>query len=801
MKRVQNSLRFIQVFTLCMVLVVSLVNILIPPRQAGAVSGSDFVAGRIIDDDVFTNPYSMSVGEIQSFLNSQMTSCDPWGVKASEYGGGSRAQYAASQGQPTPFTCLKDYYEVPKNSPGSGIPASNYGGNPIPTGAQSAAQLIYNAGVQYSISPKVLLVTLQKEQGLLSDEWPFRRQYLYAMGAHCPDSGPNGSANCDSNYAGFSLQIAESASLFRYYLDNMTQPWWPYKKVGLNYIQYHPNVGCGGTNVSIENKSTAGLYTYTPYQPNAAALNNMYGTGDGCSSYGNRNFWRMYNDWFGSTYGSYLLRSPENATVYLVSEDTKFPIADGNLLGALYTLGQVKFVSQQFLNSKTTGGLLQRLIRGPDGTIYFFDAGIKLPFTSCTMIEEYGLGSGCGNYANLSSQILSKLVTGPSMTAYFGTNNGKNFYIDNAQKHEVFDQAALQANNLGGAFNVLTEPALYYLSYGAPVMRNNTVAQSRTTSAVCVYQNNACLTADPKLISQTILRTLPSARLDQGSMQQLSSSGTLTGFVRNVGNTDNYVLDKTGKARLTAPSEWSASFVVMSDSLLSQLGNSSQSVNNDLIKSESDGTVYFVDSQQKRAISAWDDLLRLNITPLVINTLSDTTVAAMTSGPMALGPGTMVKYPSDATVYVIDGTTGKIPVSSFGVTNDLGITPSIRTVSASTLDAYTTAASILSVKVTCNSKNYVGAKGKLYEVDTTAAEHYNFTYQTLDGMTCATLPKASTKLYRFLRSDNGTIYYVENGTKRAFRSWQNYLNQGGSASNTVWVSDITLRSLPDGSLI
>ncbi|MFZ1523014.1 MAG: hypothetical protein WAS94_03260, partial [Candidatus Saccharimonadales bacterium] len=39
----------------------------------------------------------------------------------------------------------------------------------------------------------------------------------------------------------------------------------------------------------------------TPYRPNQAALNNLYGTGDGCSAYGNRNFWRFYTDWFGST--------------------------------------------------------------------------------------------------------------------------------------------------------------------------------------------------------------------------------------------------------------------------------------------------------------------------------------------------------------------------------------------------------------------------------------------------------------------------------------------------------------------
>ena len=276
-----------------------------------AVTASDWRPGRIIDDTVFTDVNSMTAAEIQNFLNQRVGTsgngtpgqCDTNGVKTSELGGGNRAQYGISKNNPPPFTCLKDYYEVPKLNPGPGIPANNYGGAPIPAGAKSAANLIYDAAQAFRISPKVLLITIQKESAgpLITDDWPFRSQYTYAMGAHCPDSGPGGSANCDANYAGFSLQIRESAALMRYYLDNMTQPWWPYKKLGNNSIQFNPNTGCGSTNVFIESSATAALYTYTPYQPNLAALNNMYGTGDGCSAYGNRNFWRMYNDWFGTT--------------------------------------------------------------------------------------------------------------------------------------------------------------------------------------------------------------------------------------------------------------------------------------------------------------------------------------------------------------------------------------------------------------------------------------------------------------------------------------------------------------------
>jgi hypothetical protein len=67
----------------------------------------------------------------------------------------------------------------------------------------------------------------------------------------------------------------------------------------VNQIRYDTEVACGSSPVLIRNLATAGLYNYTPYQPNAAALANLYGTGDSCSAYGNRNTWRIWTDWFG----------------------------------------------------------------------------------------------------------------------------------------------------------------------------------------------------------------------------------------------------------------------------------------------------------------------------------------------------------------------------------------------------------------------------------------------------------------------------------------------------------------------
>ena len=294
--------------SIAIVTIISLCGLLFFTNRSEAVTANDWRAGNIVDDFVFTNSNDMTVADIQTFLNNINPNCDTYGTgRATERGRGdiTRAQYAASRGWTgPPYVCLKDYYEVPKYTPGDYIPANNFSGS-IPSGAVSAAQIIYDAAKRNNLSPKVILVKIATESAgpLTTDNWPLQSQYTYAMGSHCPDSGPGGSASCDRNYAGFSMQVESGAQLMRWYIDNMEKPWWTYKKpFATNSILWNVvQKGCGAGNVYISSKATAALYTYTPYQPNQAALNNMYGLGDGCSSYGNRNFWRVWSDWFGST--------------------------------------------------------------------------------------------------------------------------------------------------------------------------------------------------------------------------------------------------------------------------------------------------------------------------------------------------------------------------------------------------------------------------------------------------------------------------------------------------------------------
>ncbi len=259
------------------------------PTHAAPVAG--FNAGNIIDDSLFYNGNAMVASEVQSFLNQRLSSCR---IGKPPYMPGALSP--SGSGNIIANNCLKDFRQTTTSQPGDRY-CSAYAGAVNETGAQ----IIAKVGQACGISQKVLLVMLEKEQSLLTDDWPVTRQYNYAMGMNCPDSGPNNSANCDAESAGFSKQLYLGARQLKVYKGNPDS--FNYKPFRNNIIQWNPNPGCGTSQVYIENWATAALYIYTPYRPNQAALDAGWGTGDSCSSYGNRNFYNFYKQWFGSPAG------------------------------------------------------------------------------------------------------------------------------------------------------------------------------------------------------------------------------------------------------------------------------------------------------------------------------------------------------------------------------------------------------------------------------------------------------------------------------------------------------------------
>ena len=263
--------------------------------QTNAADLSNFKVGNIISDYTMGNYNSMSKEDIQNFLRSKV-SCSDYDLKKTNAGAyewewiNERDSTGVNYNYRIHFKYWTDngwYYTAANYHVEDGhyvcIADERFNG-------QSAADIIYEVAQNYHINPQVLLVLLQKEQGLITDQLPNSGQYRSATGYGCPDNDV-----CDSQYYGFKNQLENAASLFRSILDHGSR----YKPVGNNYIQFHPDASCGGSTVYIENNATAALYQYTPYQPNQPALDAGYGTGNYCSAYGNRNFYLYFADWFG----------------------------------------------------------------------------------------------------------------------------------------------------------------------------------------------------------------------------------------------------------------------------------------------------------------------------------------------------------------------------------------------------------------------------------------------------------------------------------------------------------------------
>jgi peptidoglycan hydrolase CwlO-like protein len=134
---------------------------------------------------------------------------------------------------------------------------ANYNGQ-----TKTAADIIWEAAQAWNISPRVILVTLEKEQSLLSMSSPEQKRYDWAMGCGVPDSGGH-----NMKYYGFGNQI-----------------WYGAKTLDANAKRWRPGMSIlvGTSNRVPTNSATFSFYRYTPH------------------IHGNFNFWILWWRYFGT---------------------------------------------------------------------------------------------------------------------------------------------------------------------------------------------------------------------------------------------------------------------------------------------------------------------------------------------------------------------------------------------------------------------------------------------------------------------------------------------------------------------
>lgn len=792
----------------CLALVVFAVCGLVGPvSKAGA---TPFNQNNIIDDSVYDDTTTMTAAQIDAFLNSFPSSC-------------LSTNNAFSAPRPTGYNPSQGYLY----------------GSPV-----SAGQVIYDAAQAYGLNPQVLLTTLQKEEGLVKGDGPYgcgalaisasagyactdtdtaSHTYIYTNGTDpgtlsTPLYYSNGVAvtrvdnTCvnSSLKAGFTEQVIRAAWLFKFgeqrsegnigwavikgnwnnsddpqtcYGGPMTQG--TYQRCPSGAAAYYDGyTTIDGVAVHMDNGATAALYWYTPH------------------FHGNQNFAALFETWFGPLVGSSLVRTVNNATVYLTSGTYKYPISDMGILNDFSPLGYIKYVSDDYVNSFTTGAVLTHMVGGPDGSLYFVNTGIKLPFSSCAMVTDYGY-SCAAPITTLTSFQLNKLYTGPTATHLYGTTSGKMYYISAGTKREVFDNQSLVQAGISEPANTLLESGTSYLPYGLPVIRNGVIVNNRSDNTKYLYDTNRYMPLNADLYNSKPLANLTRGSLDNASIPQAQRSGVFNGFFQDNAATKQYVLTDAGKVQLTQPAKWTNTYTKLDDTTLGYFPAGADSANNGVIKSAASASVYYVESAKKRPIPSWGDLVGLHPSPFTISTLPATVVDSMPTGPLMYSPGRLVKDNASATVYVVKGPSELFPITSFTFPGELGLDMSILTISNTDLQTYTKPG-LLQTKVVCaDGKNYVGINGKLYEANSTNMTQYGFSqsdFVTVADLCSNTVISGKT-LTNFIRVNNGTIYSVDNGQKHPITSYDAYLAHGGTSTNTLQVSDYFASLISTGSLI
>ena len=324
---------------------VTLALLIISPAQAGEAFNPSF----LVSDAELLDYNSMSVSEIQEFLeakNSFLATYKTWDANNE----------------------LKTAAEIIYNAA-----VNNYNCDNVNLSSTSSLLEKKMRCTPFStVSPKFLLVLLQKEQGLIEHSAPESGRLNWAMGYGCPDGG-----SCNTRWKGFGKQVNSAALQFRDYMDN---PQDYYYRIGQTYTFTNPYSTSvkAATVVTPANQATAALYNFTPHVYN-----------------GNYNFWVIWNRYFKTFYpnGS-LLQAKGEPGVWLIQEDTKRPFLSWNAFVSRFDPKKILQVDAAVLARYETGTPIRfpqySIIMDPDGQLYLLADNVRRPFVSLEAFRQFG---------------------------------------------------------------------------------------------------------------------------------------------------------------------------------------------------------------------------------------------------------------------------------------------------------------------------------------------------------------------------------------------------------------------------
>lgn len=710
--------------------------------SSASAATEPFDPGHLLTDSLMYDGDSMSIAQIQSFLDKKGASCVAESVP-----------------------CLKDYKAIIHSKPLDPTKPDRCIRDIKGSSTQrSAATIIFVVARDCGVSAKVLLVTLQKEQGLVASDAPSKRNYQAATGYDCPDNG-----TCNPEVAGFFNQVYWAARAYRAYRIASAYPTY---QPGLRNILYHPDPSdCGRKAVNVQNLATTALYTYTPYTPNRAALANPYKTGDSCSSYGNRNFWLYYNAWFGNSgAGDFLLINGATRVLAFDGMRWNIPSTASRLRSLLSTTDASAKVSSAYLESLTDRGRLGLVVTSDTGSVYFLAGSSKYRLASCSVADAAGFP--CATAPDAPSALLAKVPTSTSVSTLsrlrVHTSAGEHFVLENGERREFVSSASVGGAALGTALEI-DSVSVAPVPVGVPYLPGNDLVGIRGTSDYVARHDGVVYRFTGQEFAQARFSTWfgnAEASLNASSVNALGGTASFPHIFSD--GTTTFALSSNGKIALDQPSEWVNGAPTVSEASAAAIPNAGTIAGSAFVRSATSTAVYLVHDGERRRVASTTDrevLARALSISATVRTLPNATVAAITPGPAVVAPGAVVRSSSTGAYFVIDGTNARVRIATGAAAEFLGAS-SARTLSDSTLSGYAISAGTLLPGINCGSTKYLSVSGVRRAISNEDAAEYGSAYgfTSLSPETCSAFSSAF-QIGTFLKY-SGRYYVVSDGSRR-----------------------------------
>lgn len=438
-----------------LIAVVTIASLALPGRRVWAYDPA-YNFNFIITDDDLLNSSSFSVDQIQSFLQL--------------HGSPLATRSFSVAGSATPLT---------------------------------AAQIIAQAAQTYTISPKVILTTLQKEESLIdnggiSDPGWIQTHLDWAMGYAVCDSCSTSDPAIQA-YKGFANQIDQGTAAFRRYYNaigatgHTVSGWGPGITKSLFCSDYEASTDgfCPSkstpTPVTPTNYVTSALYTYTPH------------------FHGNYNFWKIWNRYnFGVTRlypdGS-LLKAQTGGAIYLIQGGAKRRFSNLTALYSRYSSRQIITVPADHLLLYPDGKVISyanySLLKAPNNGVYLLVDDVKRPITSRAAFMAAGFTGQSvtkASWADLNQFTDGEAITTknifPAGQLVQNKTTGGVFYLKDGISHAIYSKTIF--TNQFGKQKPMRITAAKYATYtkGDPIgFREGTLVRSTDAHMIYVISN------------------------------------------------------------------------------------------------------------------------------------------------------------------------------------------------------------------------------------------------------------------------------------------------------------------------